>query len=65
MEGPALNQLADSKELINYADRVVAIFSSDAELKPIDKESIAYLNNLNGKLMGAVLNQVDISEMIS
>lgn len=65
MEGPSLNQFADTKELVNYADAVVAVFDSQTSINSADKESIAYLNSLNGKFMGAILNQVDVSEIKS
>lgn len=65
MEGPALNQFADTKELVNYADAVVAVFDSQTAINSVDRESIAYLNRLNGKFIGAILNQVDVSEIKS
>lgn len=65
MEGPSLNHFADTKELVNYADKVIAVFNADSSLNAVDRESLAYLNDLNGKLMGAILNQVDVSEMKS
>ncbi|MEQ8572732.1 MAG: hypothetical protein RIB63_01625, partial [Fulvivirga sp.] len=59
MEGASLNDFPDAKELVEYADVVLPIFSAESVIKQEDKESINYLKNLNGKLMGAVLNKVD------
>lgn len=58
MEGAPLNDYTDSRELAEYAERVVAIFSSDAVVKQSDKESIQFLTSLDDKLLGAVLNKI-------
>src|SRR5688572_11415611 len=58
MEGPALNDYSDSKELIDYADKVIPVFSAGASLGHRDRESIKYFKSINGKLMGTVLNKV-------
>ena len=63
LEGGALNLYSDSKELSNYADKVVAVFSARSTIKPADKESISYLKGLKNKLVGAVLNQVDLDNL--
>ncbi len=63
LEGGALNLYSDSKELANYVDKVVVIFSAKSTIKPADKDSIAYLKNLKNKLVGAVLNKVDLDNL--
>ncbi len=60
LEGPALNKYADSKELIEYVDKVVTVFSASNSVDAADKKSISYLQKLNGKLMGAVLNKLEL-----
>jgi polysaccharide biosynthesis transport protein len=59
MEGPSLNEYSDTKELIQYVDSVIGVFSAKSTLKPADRESIKYLKTLNGKFLGAILNNVD------
>ncbi|MBS1565020.1 MAG: hypothetical protein JST39_11565, partial [Bacteroidetes bacterium] len=59
MEGAALNQHADSKELSKYADGIIAVFSATTSLREADKESIKFLKDTHEKLLGAVLNKVD------
>ncbi|SEN88430.1 Uncharacterized protein involved in exopolysaccharide biosynthesis [Chitinophaga rupis] len=59
LEGAPLNDYTDSKELVHYVEGVIAIFSSRASLKQNDKESIQFLQSMNGKLLGAVLNNVN------
>jgi len=43
MEGAALNEYADTKELIDFSDNVIAVFSSDSTLRQADKDSITFL----------------------
>jgi uncharacterized protein involved in exopolysaccharide biosynthesis len=63
LEGPPLNDYSDSKELIQYVDSVVAVFSAAHIIKQIDKESIAFFNDLNGKFCGSVLNMIDLENV--
>jgi len=63
MEGAALNGYADSRELTEYVDKVVTVFSATSTVTAADLESIEYLKSLNGKFLGAVLNQVEDSEI--
>ncbi|HYG18531.1 MAG TPA: hypothetical protein VD816_06360 [Ohtaekwangia sp.] len=63
MEGAALNNYSDTKELIDYSDKVLSIFSAESVIKQLDRESIDYLKNLNGKFMGAVLNKINTKEL--
>jgi Mrp family chromosome partitioning ATPase len=64
LEGPPLNDFSDTRELTQYVDGVIAIFSADHVLSQIDKESMQYFRELNGKFCGAVLNKVDL-KMVS
>lgn len=64
LEGPPLNNFSDSKELIQYVDGVVAIFSATHIIKQIDKESIKFFkDDLNGKFCGSVLNMVNLENV--
>lgn len=63
MEGAALNDYPDTKELIPYADRVIAVFSAESVIHPIDQKGIDYLKSLNGKMGGAILNKVDYRDL--
>ena len=64
MEGSSLNDFSDTKELMMFADSMISVFSAHSVLKQIDKESINYMRNLNGKFLGAILNQVDAKEVL-
>jgi len=63
MEGAALNVYADTKELIDFSDKVVAVFSADSTMRQADKDSIAFLSNLQDKFVGSVLNRINIKNM--
>jgi succinoglycan biosynthesis transport protein ExoP len=63
LEGPPLNDFSDSKELTGYVEGVVAIFSAKHIMKQIDKESIKFFKNLNGKFCGSVLNMVQLENL--
>jgi len=59
MEGASLNYHADTKELIKYADGLVAVFSARSTIRQTDKESIRFLKSQKEKLVGAVLNIIE------
>jgi succinoglycan biosynthesis transport protein ExoP len=63
LEGPPLNDFSDSKELVRYVDGVIAVFSAQHIIKQIDRQSMAFFNELNGKFCGAVLNMVDLEDV--
>jgi polysaccharide biosynthesis transport protein len=60
LEGAPLNGYTDSKELVQYVEGVIAIFSAQSEIKQVDKESIKFLKDLKGKFLGGVLNKVEV-----
>ncbi|GEP88888.1 Uncharacterized protein involved in exopolysaccharide biosynthesis [Chitinophaga terrae (ex Kim and Jung 2007)] len=59
LEGAPLNDYTDSRELEHYVEGVIAVFNSKASLKQNDKDSIQFLQSLDGKLLGAVLNNIN------
>lgn len=59
IEGAALNMHSDSKELVDYVDGIVVVFSARNTLGEIDRESIGFLKEHRNKFIGAVLNNVD------
>lgn len=58
LEGAPLNDYTDSKELAQYVDGVIAVFSSQLSLTQVDRESAQFFETLGGKFVGAVLNNV-------
>ena len=58
LEGAALNQYTDSKELARYVDGIILVFAADSVIKPLDKESIAFLEKQESRFIGSILNKV-------
>jgi uncharacterized protein involved in exopolysaccharide biosynthesis/Mrp family chromosome partitioning ATPase len=63
LEGPPLNDFSDSRELAQYVDGVIAVFSAQDVIKQIDKQSISFFKELNGKFCGSILNMVDLKNI--
>jgi polysaccharide biosynthesis transport protein len=63
LEGPPLNDFSDSKELVQYVEGVIAIFSAQDVIKQIDRQSITFFKELNGKFSGSILNMVDLKNV--
>ncbi|MEI9917760.1 MAG: hypothetical protein WDO14_03040 [Bacteroidota bacterium] len=63
MEGPSLNEYSDTKELVEFADKVLTIFDARTTLNNLDKDSIKYLKTLKPKLIGSLLNKVDLKDL--
>jgi len=63
LEGPPLNDFSDSRELVDYVEGVVAVFSATDIIKQIDKESAKFFKDLNGKFCGSILNMIDLENV--
>lgn len=63
MEGASLNDYSDTKELVQYADKVIAVFSSESTIKQLDRESISYFKSLGKKFGGVILNRIDTKDL--
>ncbi len=63
MEGASLNDYSDTKELVKYADKVIAVFSAESSIRQFDRESIQYFKSLGKKFGGCVLNRVDTKDL--
>lgn len=64
LEAAALNSYSDARELVQFADRVIAVFNASSVLKSADSESLEFLQGMNGKFAGSVLTDVDIKNMV-
>ncbi len=63
MEAAALNIYSDARELVQFADRVIAVFNAGSVIKSADQESLEFLAAMNGKFAGSVLTDVDVKNM--
>jgi polysaccharide biosynthesis transport protein len=60
IETGSLDTLSKAKEWIPFTDKVVGVFENNQSIKESAKASIQYLRNLNGKMMGWVINKVEV-----
>ncbi len=63
LEGAAMNQFTDSKELAQYVEGIVLIFSADKVIKAWDKESISFLEKQGSRFIGSILNKINIENI--
>jgi len=63
LEGAPLNEYTDTKELLPFVDGLIVVFSSDANLTAVDRESISFLTENRDKFIGAILNKVEKSNL--
>jgi polysaccharide biosynthesis transport protein len=59
LEGAAMNEYSDTKELVRYCDKVMAIFSAKSSISTLDRDSIHYFKSLGKKFGGSILNRVE------
>jgi polysaccharide biosynthesis transport protein len=59
LEGAALNDHADAKELSRYVEGIVAVFAADSVITQVDQESVQFLSGFGDKFIGSVLNKVE------
>ncbi|MBK8930607.1 MAG: hypothetical protein IPM72_13245 [Chitinophagaceae bacterium] len=59
IEGAAMNNYADSKEIAVYAEGVFTVFAADNRLSPTDYSSLKYITENSAKNFGAILNKVN------
>ncbi len=63
MEAAAMNKYSDARELMPFADKMVVVMSAESPLGSEDKDTMTYLNGLKDKLLGGILNKVDIKNV--
>ncbi len=63
IEGAAMNNYSDTKELLEFSDRVIAVFNADSSLEAADKNSVEFLQSLNGQYMGSILNKINLNHI--
>jgi polysaccharide biosynthesis transport protein len=64
LEGSAMNEFSDTKELVQFADLIVPVFSAESSINQKDIDSINYLKGLQGKIGPAILNMVEINKVV-
>jgi len=59
MEGAPLNGFTDTKELLPFAEGMIAIFSAEKFFSAADRESVKFLRDNKDKFLGVILNKVE------
>lgn len=62
MEGPSLHEWTDSRELAEWSDAIISVFSAHQTLSKRDEDGLAFLTEQKDKHIGAVLNAVTTRE---
>ncbi len=62
-EGAALNTNSGSRELANYVEGVITVFSAKSALSQLDYDSIDFVEDLGDKNLGAIVNDVEIEDI--
>jgi polysaccharide biosynthesis transport protein len=63
LEGAALNNYSDSRELSKYVDGIIAVFAADSGINEMDKESIQFLTSKGDQFIGCILNKVEVESI--
>lgn len=64
IEGPALNEFSDSRELEKISDVVFSIISATSAMGQLDKNNLNYFKSINEKFKGFILNNVHYKDLI-
>ena len=63
MEAAAMNKFSDARELMPFADKVITVMSAESPIGNEDKDTLEFLRGLNGKMLGGILNMVDLKNI--
>lgn len=63
MEAASLNKYSDARELLPFADKIIVVMSSESPIGNEDKDTLAFLQGLEGKMLGGILNKVDLKNI--
>ena len=58
IEGAALNNYADSREIAKNVEGIFTVFAADTSLQLVDQESMRFITELKEKNHGVILNKV-------
>ncbi len=63
-EAAALNNYSDARELIDYVDKLIIVFDAKNKINRTDTEALTFAKNSGTKLLGAILNKVDLKNIL-
>ena len=63
MEAACLSKFSDARELEGYVEKIIPVFDATTSLTKDDDYNIQYLHDLNGKVLGSVLNKANLKNL--
>jgi len=63
MEAAAMNKFSDARELMPFVDKIITVMSAESPIGNEDKDTLEFLRNMNGKMLGGILNMVDLKNI--
>jgi polysaccharide biosynthesis transport protein len=63
LEAAHMNSFSDAHELVDFVEKVIPVFDASTSIKPYDQDGINYLKGLGTKILGAVLNKVEMKNI--
>ncbi len=63
LEASCLNKYSDARELVDFVEKVIPIFDATTSVKQIDENGILFLKSLGDKVLGGVLNNVELKSI--
>ncbi|MBI5917420.1 MAG: hypothetical protein HY842_18790 [Bacteroidetes bacterium] len=63
LEAAAMNKYSDARELLPFVDKLVAVMSAESPIGNADKDTLEFLKLMNGKMLGGILNNVDLKNI--
>jgi polysaccharide biosynthesis transport protein len=63
-EAAALNKYSDARELLDYVDKIIMVLDAKNKISRTDNEAITFAKNSGTKLLGAILNKVDLKNIL-
>ncbi len=63
LEAASMNKFSDGRELAPFVEKVVAIISAESSIGSADKDSLDFLKTMDDKMLGGILNRVDLKNL--
>lgn len=63
LEAASMNKFSDARELMPFVDKVITVMSAESPIGNEDKDTLDLLRGMDGKLLGGILNMVDLKNI--
>jgi polysaccharide biosynthesis transport protein len=65
IETPAINQFADTNEILAHVDSFISVFAAQNKLTDTDKLSLQFIKQNSHQHIGSILNKIELEEMVA